>query len=152
MRPDERALTRITLAAGYLEEAASLYEHRFWRACVSSSQLAIENAIKAILALYGPVPNVHDPAYILERWIQQGVIPSDAADVASEIMALVSDIDLTALHIQADYGDEHENIAPWDMFDEENARDILNTAKKVVGIVSIFVRQRGTSQEDPNNK
>lgn len=46
---------RLRLAEGFLEEARQDVQLGRWRSCVDNSQVAAENAVKATLALIGPV-------------------------------------------------------------------------------------------------
>lgn len=43
-----------------------------WRSCVDNSQLASENAAKAVLALIGPVSRTHNPAVLLLEALEGG--------------------------------------------------------------------------------
>lgn len=52
---------RQRLAEGFLGEARQDVELRRWRSCIDNSQLAVENAAKAALALLGPVGRTHNP-------------------------------------------------------------------------------------------
>ena len=51
---------RLKLAEGFLAEARAQTEHRLYRVAVDAAQLSIENSIKAIVALFRPVPKVHE--------------------------------------------------------------------------------------------
>jgi len=53
---------RIALAVGFLREAEQDFTLERWRSCVDNAQLAVENAGKAALALFGIAPKTHDPA------------------------------------------------------------------------------------------
>lgn len=53
---------RIALAAGFQAEAEQDFTLGRWRSCVDNSQLAVENAGEAVLALFGIAPKTHDPA------------------------------------------------------------------------------------------
>lgn len=55
MQTGEEARYRMRLAAGFLEEARQDLELKRYRSCVDNSQLAAENAAKAVLALAAPV-------------------------------------------------------------------------------------------------
>ena len=53
---------RINLAEGFLIKAREDLELKRWRFWVDNSQLAVENAPKAALALVAPVGQTHAPA------------------------------------------------------------------------------------------
>ncbi|HYK91359.1 MAG TPA: HEPN domain-containing protein [Acidobacteriota bacterium] len=61
---NDRDLTqyRLRLAEGFLREAEQDFQLERWRSCVDNAQLAVENAGKAVLALFGVIPKTHDPA------------------------------------------------------------------------------------------
>jgi HEPN domain-containing protein len=63
----QEARYRLNLAEGFLLEAREDMGTKRWRSCVDNSQLAVENAAKAMLALLGPVGRVHHPAVLLQR-------------------------------------------------------------------------------------
>lgn len=55
MQSTEQVRYRLRLAEGFLEEARQDISSQRWRSCVDNSQLAVENAAKALLAMLGPV-------------------------------------------------------------------------------------------------
>ena len=61
----EEASFRLKLANGYVQEAKRLFEASLWRACVRSCQLAVENACKAVIALFRPPIRAHDLSGLL---------------------------------------------------------------------------------------
>ena len=68
MNSIEDAKYRLRVAKGFLAEARQDFELGRWRSCVDGAQLACENALKAVIALWSPVPRTHDPARV---WAQQ---------------------------------------------------------------------------------
>ena len=51
---------RLRLARGFLAEAEEDVRLSRWRSCVDNAQLALENAAKAVIARFGPIPRSHD--------------------------------------------------------------------------------------------
>ena len=51
---------RLRLADGFLGEARDDVTRARWRSCVDNAQLAVENAVKAVIARFVPVPRTHD--------------------------------------------------------------------------------------------
>ena len=51
---------RLRLADGFLGEARDDVARARWRSCVDNTQLAVENAVKAVIARFAPVPRTHD--------------------------------------------------------------------------------------------
>lgn len=66
---------RLKLARGFLDEAQQDFSLRRWRATVSHAQLAVENALKALIGVFLPVPKTHDPARVLLELIARQRIP-----------------------------------------------------------------------------
>jgi HEPN domain-containing protein len=52
---DREAIYRLRLAEGFLEEARQDVVLQRWRSALDNSQLAVEHAVKSVLALLGPV-------------------------------------------------------------------------------------------------
>jgi HEPN domain-containing protein len=52
----------LALASGFLQEAEQDFTLERLRSWVDNAQLAVENAGKVALALFGTVPKTHDPA------------------------------------------------------------------------------------------
>lgn len=72
----ENVTFRLELARGFLDEARQDLSLRRWRATVSHAQLAVENALKALIGVFLPVPKTHDPARILLELVARQQIPS----------------------------------------------------------------------------
>ncbi|RLF21257.1 MAG: DNA-binding protein, partial [Thermoprotei archaeon] len=60
--PKDEVRFRRRLAEGFLTEAERSLSMRDWRGVVSYSQLAVENAAKAIIALFRAPSWSHDPS------------------------------------------------------------------------------------------
>ena len=67
MPAPEEASYRLRLVLGFLEEARQDFNLERWRSCVDNSQLATENAAKAVLALLGPVGRTIIPLCYCEK-------------------------------------------------------------------------------------
>ncbi len=120
---------RIKLAEGFFKEAKEDIKLKRWRSCVANSQLVVENAGKAVLMLFGISPKTHEPAKHLDKLIRDFEIPDDIKDKLKRIMP-----DFLALgveeHFMTDYGEESSYTLPWDIFDEDSARNALKAAKQ----------------------
>jgi len=68
---------RLALAEGFLAEAEQDVGLERWRSCVDNAQLAIENAGKAVLALFGVAPRTHDPAQQVAAVLRTQVLPAE---------------------------------------------------------------------------
>ena len=62
MKASENAAYRLGLAEGFLGEAEQDLSLERWRSCVDNAELAVENAGKVVLALFGVASKTHDPA------------------------------------------------------------------------------------------
>lgn len=122
---------RLKLAKGFLNEAEQDMALNRWRACVAHAQLAVENALKSVIALFVPVPRTHDPARLLLKLIDQDQIPerwqNEIESLAREGLLLGPEV-----HIQTDYGDEFSGLTPWELFTKEDAKEAFEKANTVV--------------------
>ncbi len=103
---------RLALAEGFLAEADQDFALKRWRSCVDNAQLAVENAGKAALSLFGIVPKTHDPARQIAAILREQELP----DGVSELLhAILPDLLVlgTETHFLTDYGDEASYTLPW---------------------------------------
>jgi len=122
---------RIALAAGFLAEADQDFTLERWRSCVDNAQLAVENAGKAALALFGIAPKTHDPARQIATVLRQQELP---AGVSELLHAMLPDLLVlgTETHFLTDYGDEASYTLPWDLFSRQTAEEALQSARRLV--------------------
>lgn len=122
---------RIALAAGFLKEAEQDFTLERWRSCVDNAQLAVENAGKAALALFGIAPKTHDPARQIAAVLRDQELP---ADVSAMLHAMLPDLLVLGAetHFLTDYGDEANYTLPWDLFTRQTAGDALQAARRLV--------------------
>lgn len=122
---------RIALAAGFLAEADQDFTLERWRSCVDNAQLAVENAGKAALALFGIAPKTHDPARQIAAVLRQQELP---AGVGELLHAMLPDLLVlgTETHFLTDYGDEASYTLPWDLFTQQTAEEALQSARRLV--------------------
>ena len=118
---------RLRVARGFLDEAQQDAELGRWRSAVHNAQLAVENAAKAVLALCGPVGRTHNPALQLRNTLNEAMFkwpdPNSVQRLADLAEMLGFDV-----HVQTDYGDEMEGRTPWELFDEDDARQSVAIA------------------------
>lgn len=131
MRMPDEARFRLLLATGFLEEAEQDQSLRRWRSCVDNSQLATENAAKAVQALLGPAGRSHNPAGLLRQALGRGDYPPGMRE-RIERLAECSELLGSDVHIQSDYGDEAGGQTPWDLFDQDAAGQSLRLASEAV--------------------
>lgn len=137
MKANPEALYRLRLAQGFLEEARQDVALCRWRATVDNSQLCIENAAKAVLALLGPVGRTHNPAALLRPALQEGRFAPEEAPL---LTALIERAEMLGpdIHIQTDYGDEAGEFTPWELFQEEDARQ-AQTAEEAFSLATRLI-------------
>ncbi|MEW6657112.1 MAG: HEPN domain-containing protein [Thermodesulfobacteriota bacterium] len=130
MLAPEEVSYRLRLVLGFLEEARQDFTLERWRSCVDNSQLATENAAKAVLALLGPVGRTHNPSLLLREALAGGEFP---AEISSQVERLAECAELLGpdIHVQSDYGDEAGGRTPWELFDQDTARQALDLAEEV---------------------
>jgi len=127
----------IALAEGFLDEAEQDFTLKRWRSCVDNAQLAVENAGKAALALFGIVPKTHDPARQIAAILREHELPANISDLLQEMLPDLLVLGAEA-HFLTDYGDEANYTLPWDLFTQQTAEDALQSARRLVQMVHIL--------------
>ncbi len=96
LAPDEVGY-RLRLAAGFLAEARQDVALQRWRSSVDNSQLATENAAKAVLALPGPVGRTHNPAALLREELARDVFAGVSEEQVRQLPATQSSLALKSM-------------------------------------------------------
>lgn len=130
MPAPEEVSYRLRLVLGFLEEARQDFNLGRWRSCVDNSQLATENAAKAVLALLGPVGRTHNPSLLLREALAEGEF---SGEISPQVERVAECAELLGpdIHVQSDYGDEAGGRTPWELFDRDTARQALDLAEEV---------------------
>lgn len=136
--PGSEAEYRLNLAEGFLGEARQDLGLARWRSCVDNSQLAVENAAKAALAVLGPVGRTHNPAVLLRKALEEGRFPEDARAQAERITECARLLG-PDIHAQSDYGDEAAWKTPWELFSEADAKQAVTLADEAVRLARELV-------------
>ena len=127
----DEARYRVRLAEGFLQEAQQDMTLQRWRSCVDNSQLSVENAAKAALALLGPVGRTHNPSALLRRALADNRYPQDSR-VPVERLAECAELLGPDIHIESDYGNEASRQTPWELFGQDDAHQALGLAAEAV--------------------
>ncbi len=139
MRARDEVTYRLALAEGFLAEAEQDWNLQRWRSCVDNAQLAVENAGKAVLALFGAVPRTHDPALQMAAILRTQPVPAPIREMMQRLLP-----DLLALgsaeHFMTDYGDESIRALPWELFTRESAAEALDAARRAVPLAQEIAR------------
>lgn len=128
---------RLEVAQGFLGEARQDVGLERWRSAVDNAQLAVENAAKAVLALVGPVGRTHNPVIPLRQALKDGALLDQQS-----LQRLIELAELMGpdVHIQTDYGGETGGLTPWELFDQEDARQSLAMAEEAVELAAAVIR------------
>jgi len=130
----DHARYRLDLAEGFLGEARQDLDLDRFRPCVSNAQLSIENAAKAVIALFGPVGKTHEPWRELKALLAEEVIPQALREQVGLLATLAARYGLKE-HFLTDYGDETQLLSPWQLFGQEDAAEALETAETCFALV-----------------
>lgn len=122
---------RLKLAQGFLAEAEQDIGFQRYRSCVDNAQLSVENAVKVLLAWFGPLPKTHDPVFQLKAIRDTQACPESVREGMHRLICIASRLGWKE-HLLTDYGDEEHHVTPWELFDEESARDALKTSQEVL--------------------
>jgi HEPN domain-containing protein len=124
MDSKEEANYRLRLREGFVKEADEYFNLSHWRSCVSSSQLAVENASKAVLAVTRPIVRIHNLSSLLLGLIEEHGL---GEDLANKIERLAENARVLGFeeHIRTDYGDELAYKTPWEIYSFEHAQKAL---------------------------
>jgi len=89
MDPEAEVNYRVKLAEQYLADAEGAYGREDYRTTVASSQLAVENAAKAVISAYRIPSWSHDPSHELRDLIEQNApsckVPSGGVDFSGRV-------------------------------------------------------------------
>lgn len=132
---------RLKLAGGFLKEAEQQFKHKLFRAVVDAAQLSVENAIKAVIAIFKPVPKVHEMAEATREILSEIKFNADEIEKLKRLQQL-AEIMGFEIHIRTDYGDELQQVTPWELYDEDEARKALNFAQESYDIADEIIKNR----------
>ena len=128
---------RRRLASENLKRAEMLFNLRDWVGVVSSSQNAVENFAKAVIAVFEVPTWSHDPSDQLESLL--GRLPSSLTGIIRELMAIARDT--APEHGRSTYGEPDAGLTPSDIYGEEHASSMLEKARRSKEIADEVLRQ-----------
>lgn len=138
VQPTDDEHYRLDLAEKHLADAQRLLPLEMWRSSVDQSQMAAENAAKAALALLGPVGRTHDPAVLLHLAVTEGRFPEMLVERVERLATCAERLG-SQLHSLVTYGEEAARRTPWDLFKEEQARELIALAEEAVRLARDIV-------------
>jgi HEPN domain-containing protein len=127
------AAYRLELGRGYLAKAEEAARAQHWDDCLANAQDAVENAGKAIVSHFGPIPKTHDMFEPLADLVEQPGVPASIRQAIGNALDAFRDMGLET-HIRAAYGDEATRTPPWELIQEGDARLGLDKASRAVGL------------------
>lgn len=130
---------RHRLAVEQLERSERLFSLGDWAGTVSSSQLAVENFAKAVIAAFEVPTWSHDPSNQLDGLI--GRLPSDVMDDARMLAILAGE--LAPEHGRSSYGEPGSGLTPRDIYGESHALDARGKGERARGIAESVLKRFG---------
>ena len=131
MNSRDDAAYRLELARGYLAKAEQGARDRHWDDCLANAQDAVENAGKAIVSHFRPIPKTHDMLEPLRELSEQSGVPATVRQAIASALDAFLDMGLDT-RIRAAYGDEATRTPPWELIQEGDARLGLEKARRAV--------------------
>ncbi|GAB4156005.1 MAG: hypothetical protein Fur0021_23890 [Candidatus Promineifilaceae bacterium] len=131
---------RLKLAHGFLRELRQDISLERWRSAMDNAQLTVNNTAKSILALFAPVGRTHNPTPLLRQLTIEKPLPYLPIDKVMRL-AEIAAFSGPDLHIQTHYGNETKRSTPWNLFDEEDARQALTLAEEAVTLAQTIAQK-----------
>ncbi|MEW6686826.1 MAG: HEPN domain-containing protein [Candidatus Edwardsbacteria bacterium] len=132
---------RLKLALGFLSEAKEQFKHKLFRAVVDDAQLSVENSIKAVIALFKPVPKIHEIDETIEDLLEEVEFSENERQKLKRLQELAEILGFET-HLRTDYGDELQQVTPWELYDEDEAQKALSFAEESFNIADELLRNR----------
>ena len=139
LNPRSEARYRNRLALDHLRRAENLYSMRDWAGAVSTSQLAVENFAKAVIALFEVPTWGHDPSTQLNNLTDR--MPPEVTGAAKDLSLLASEI--APEHGRASYGEPTAGLTPNEIYKEAHASDALDKAREARKISAQILKGLG---------
>jgi HEPN domain-containing protein len=123
---------RIKLAREYFEDAEARLKGGDFRGCVQYSQLAAENAAKAVIATKRVPSWTHDPSAELLQLL--GDFPPEKRERISRLAEISSK--LAPEHGRTTYGEPEKFLTPKMLYDQNSAKEALELAREALRLMS----------------
>jgi hypothetical protein len=91
-----------------------------------------------VLSLAVPVGKTHNPAPQLREALSKGHFREKNSEKVERLAECAEQLGFD-VHIQTDYGDESGRLTPWDLFDEEDARQAQRLAQESVDLANSII-------------
>lgn len=139
--PREEVIYRFNFAVEHLEVAAKRFDIEDWAGVVQASQLAAENAGKAVIAHFRVPSWTHDPSRELREILVE--FPEDLREHVVKLIEITSR--LAPEHGRTSYGLPAERMTPGQLYDREYAEEAFRMAREAVEIARIVLLRLGYS-------
>jgi len=126
---------RAQLAREYLEDAENSFRANDFKNCVQNSQLATENAAKAVVATRRTPSWGHDPSPEL---LEVGKELDSKQEAKAKRLAELSS-QLAPEHGRATYGEPERFVTPRMLYDLEAAEKAIAVAREAAAIMNIMI-------------
>lgn len=136
LNPAKEVSYRVKMAERYLEEAREAFNRHDYRLTVASSQLCVENAAKAVIAIYRTPSWSHDPSNELLEVTEQ--LPQHLRTHARELAEIART--LAPEHGRSTYGEPLRGLTPWEIYTKDEAAKALEMAKKALKLMEKILK------------
>ena len=140
---------RLQLARGYLAKAENDARDGQWDDCLANAQEAVENAGKAVLSHFRPIPKTHDVIHLLNDLLGQASVPETVRQKVGEALDVFHDMGLET-HIRATYGNEATRTPPWELIQEPEATAGLEKARRAVPLAEAVYAEMTAPPRTPD--
>jgi len=130
---------RVKLAERYLADAEGALRREDFRGTVAASQLAAENAAKAVIAVHRIPSWSHDPSHELREVAE--LLPPSAKALAEELASIAEP--LAPEHGRATYGEPTRGLTSWEIYGREDAEKALQRARRAVELANTILKELG---------
>lgn len=134
--PSHEIEYRAQLARGYLQDAERRLDSSDFKGCVQYSQLAAENAAKAVIATRRTPSWGHDPSSELLAIAKE--LGPDRQERVNRLAGISSQ--LAPEHGRTTYGEPERFLTPWALYDLQAADRAVALAREAVAIMNAIIK------------
>jgi HEPN domain-containing protein len=129
----EGSAYRFELAKECLGFAEAQAREERWSICLGYAQESVENAGKAILLQFRPVPRTHDVDELIRELVKNRAVPETIRKLLQSNLETFRDMGMKT-HMRAAYGDEEAHITPGKLIQASEAKTGLDKARRAVAM------------------
>jgi HEPN domain-containing protein len=139
INPKDEVNYRRNLAKEHLNAAIKRFQIEDWPGAVQASQLAAENAAKAVIAHFHLPSWSHDPSEELKEIITN--VPIDLQDSISKLIEITGT--LAPEHERTSYGIALKRITPEQLYDRHKAEKAIKMAHEALKTSEVILKYLG---------